>query len=133
MLRDQNATIPSKLWYIWFNPGASHAPHHTGPEWVDKYKGVFDDSYKVSHGEITQAMIDKDSVPEGTVNTALNFLPENVANPADAVRPWDSLNDDEKSCLPTWPRFTPVIWNIPTGKSAVSPITCKKPDNMKTR
>jgi hypothetical protein len=30
MLRDQNATNPSKPWYMWFCPGANHAPHHAG-------------------------------------------------------------------------------------------------------
>ena len=28
MLRDQQATNPSKPWYMWFCPGANHAPHH---------------------------------------------------------------------------------------------------------
>ncbi|WP_171668905.1 arylsulfatase [Ruegeria sp. HKCCD4884] len=96
MLRDQKATNPSKPWYMWFNPGANHAPHHAGAEWADKYKGVFDEGYDVYREEITQAMIEKGIVPEGTVNTELNFLPDGIANPADAVRPWDSLNDDEK-------------------------------------
>ena len=41
-------------------------------------------------------MIEKGILPEGTVNTALNPLPEDMANPADLVRPWDNLNDQEK-------------------------------------
>ena len=96
MLRNQNATNPSKPWYMWFNPGANHAPHHVAPEWADKYKGVFDEGYDVYREWITKEMIARGIVPEGTVNTKLNPLPEDMANPADFVPPWDSLSDDEK-------------------------------------
>ncbi|MEM9085098.1 MAG: arylsulfatase [Pseudomonadota bacterium] len=96
MLRDQKATNPSKPWYMWFNPGANHAPHHAPTEWSDKYKGVFDAGYDVYREEITKAMIERGIIPEGTANTALNFMPESEANPDDAVRPWDSLNEEEK-------------------------------------
>src|SRR3954453_683301 len=41
-------------------------------------------------------MIAKGIMPEGTQLTELNPMPEDAANPADAVRPWKSLNDDEK-------------------------------------
>ena len=96
MLRNQQATNPSKPWYMWFNPGANHAPHHVPKEWADKYKGKFDDGYDAYRTWVTQRMIEKGIVPEGTVNTAVNPIPEDMANPADAVRPWDSLNEDEK-------------------------------------
>lgn len=96
MLRDQNATNPSKPWYMWFNPGANHAPHHVAKEWADKYDGAFDDGYDVYREWVTQRMVEKGIVPEGTVNTALNPIPEDMANPADFVPPWDSLSDDQK-------------------------------------
>ena len=41
-------------------------------------------------------MIARGVMPEGTQLTPLNPYPEDVANPADYVRPWDSLNADEK-------------------------------------
>ncbi|WP_193163720.1 arylsulfatase [Microbulbifer hainanensis] len=96
MLRNQNATNPSKPWFLWFNPGANHAPHQVPKEWADKYKGKFDDGYDAYRVWVTQRMIDKGILPEGTVNTEINPLPKDVANPADYVRPWESLNDDEK-------------------------------------
>ena len=96
MLRDQKATNPSKPWYMWFNPGANHAPHHVPQEWADKYAGQFDDGYDAYRTWVTARMIERGILPEGTVDTPMNPLPEDVANPADAVRPWDSLNDDEK-------------------------------------
>ncbi|MEM1080316.1 MAG: arylsulfatase [Pseudomonadota bacterium] len=97
MLRNQNATNPSKPWYMWFNPGANHAPHHVAAEWADKYDGVFDDGYDAYRVWVTQRMIERGILPEGTVNTALNPMPEALANPADYVPPWDSLSDEQKA------------------------------------
>lgn len=96
MLRDQNATNPSKPWYMWFNPGANHAPHHVPQEWADKYAGQFDDGYDKYREWVTSRMIEKRILPEGTVNTAANPIPKEIENPADTVPPWDSLSDDQK-------------------------------------
>ncbi len=41
----QNALTPDKPFYIYFAPGATHAPHHVPKEWADKYKGKFDQGY----------------------------------------------------------------------------------------
>ena len=38
----QQALIPDKPFFMYFAPGATHAPHHVPPEWADKYKGKFD-------------------------------------------------------------------------------------------
>jgi arylsulfatase len=46
MLRDQQSANPSKPWFMWFCPGANHAPHHCPKEYVDRYKGKFDDGYE---------------------------------------------------------------------------------------
>ena len=96
MLRNQNATNPSKPWYMWFNPGANHAPHHSPEEYANKYKGKFDDGYDAYRTWVVERMIEKGILPEGTVNTEFNPLPEDAANPADYVRPWESLDADEK-------------------------------------
>ncbi|MBO9202054.1 MULTISPECIES: arylsulfatase [Niastella] len=41
----QKALIPDKPFFIYFAPGAAHAPHHVPKEWADKYKGKFDDGW----------------------------------------------------------------------------------------
>lgn len=96
MIRDQKASNPSKPWYMWYCPGANHAPHHCPQEYIDKYKGKFDDGYEAYREWVLPRMIEKGVLPKGTELTPINPLPEDIANPADAVRPWDTLNADEK-------------------------------------
>jgi arylsulfatase len=38
----QKALAPDKPFFVYFAPGATHAPHHVPKEWADKYKGQFD-------------------------------------------------------------------------------------------
>ncbi|OHU21667.1 arylsulfatase [Mycobacteroides franklinii] len=96
MLRDQRATNPSKPWYLWFCPGANHAPHHSPAEYTAKYQGKFDDGYEAYREWVLARMIEKGVLPADTKLTPLNPLPKDVANEADTVRPWNTLNPDEK-------------------------------------
>ena len=96
MLQNQNATNPSKPWYLWFNPGANHAPHHSPKAYADKYKGMFDDGYDAYRDWVVNRMKEKGIIPEDTELTPFNPMPEDMANPSDYVRPWDELNEDEK-------------------------------------
>jgi arylsulfatase A-like enzyme len=41
----QKALIPDKPFFMYFAPGATHAPHHVPAEWADKYKGKFDQGW----------------------------------------------------------------------------------------
>ena len=41
-VRQQKALMPDKPFFVYYAPGATHAPHHVPPEWSDKYKGKFD-------------------------------------------------------------------------------------------
>jgi len=41
-MRQQKALMPDKPFFVYFAPGATHAPHHVPKEWSDKYKGKFD-------------------------------------------------------------------------------------------
>lgn len=96
MIQDQKASHPSKPWFMWFCPGAKHAPHHVPQEYIDKYKGKFDDGYEAYREWVFKRMIEKGILPKETALTPINPLPDEVANPTDFVRPWDSLNTDEK-------------------------------------
>ncbi|XHH07554.1 MAG: arylsulfatase [Candidatus Bathyarchaeia archaeon] len=44
-IRTQKAIAPEKPFFVYFAPGATHAPHHVPKEWADKYKGKFDDGW----------------------------------------------------------------------------------------
>ena len=98
MLRDQRQTNPSKPWFMWFCPGANHAPHHCPKDYIDKYKGKFDDGYEAYREWVLPRMIEQGILPKDTELTPINPMPEDVAKtaPADMVRPWNTLNDDEK-------------------------------------
>lgn len=39
---DQHVNAPDKPFFLYFCPGAGHAPHHIFKEWADRYKGVYD-------------------------------------------------------------------------------------------
>ncbi len=41
-IRQQKAMMPDKPFFMYYAPGATHAPHHVPKEWSDKYKGKFD-------------------------------------------------------------------------------------------
>jgi arylsulfatase A-like enzyme len=48
----QKALIPDKPFFIYYAPGATHAPHHVPKEWADKYKGKFDAGWDKLREEI---------------------------------------------------------------------------------
>ncbi|MBV8885161.1 MAG: sulfatase-like hydrolase/transferase, partial [Chroococcidiopsidaceae cyanobacterium CP_BM_RX_35] len=95
-IRDSKQSEPEKPWYMWYCPGANHAPHHAPQEYIDKYKGMFDDGYEAYREWVVAQMIERGILPEGTDLTPINPLPEGVLPEADSVRPWDMLSDDEK-------------------------------------
>jgi arylsulfatase A-like enzyme len=44
-VRQQKALMPDKPFFVYFAPGATHAPHHVPKEWADRYAGAFDDGW----------------------------------------------------------------------------------------
>jgi len=48
----QQALIPDKPFFVYFAPGATHAPHHVPKEWADKYKGKFNQGWDELREEI---------------------------------------------------------------------------------
>jgi arylsulfatase A-like enzyme len=97
MIRDVKQTDPEKPWYLWFCPGANHAPHHAPEEYIAKYKGVFDDGYEAYREWVLARMIEKGILPEGTELTPLNPMPEGTYAATDYVRPWAELNAEERA------------------------------------
>ncbi len=44
-VRQQKSLLPDKPFFMYFAPGATHAPHHVPKEWADKYQGKFDQGW----------------------------------------------------------------------------------------
>ena len=41
-LHTHQSLAPGKPYFLYYAPGATHAPHQVGPEWIAKYRGKFD-------------------------------------------------------------------------------------------
>ena len=95
-IRDSKQSEPDKPWYLWFCPGANHAPHHAPQEYIDRYKGQFDEGYEAYREWVLPRMIERGILPEGTPLTAINPMEVGTFSEGDSVRPWASLSNDEK-------------------------------------
>jgi arylsulfatase len=60
----QKALIPDKPFFLYFAPGAVHAPHHVPKEWADKYKGKFDQGWDKLREEIFARQKKLDVIPQ---------------------------------------------------------------------
>jgi arylsulfatase len=52
-----------KPFFMYFAPGATHAPHHVPTEWSDKYKGRFDQGWDALREEILERQKSSASCP----------------------------------------------------------------------
>ena len=68
-VRRQKALTPDKPFFMYFAPGATHAPHHVPKEWSDKYRGRFDDGWDVLREKILGRQKELGVVPEDAVLT----------------------------------------------------------------
>ncbi len=99
---DAKMIAPDKPWFGYVCPGAGHAPHHVFTEWVDRYTGRFDMGYERYREIVLDNQKKLGLVPPDTVLSAVNpyvdaASAEGLPWPAlDTVRPWESLNDEEK-------------------------------------
>ena len=88
-VRQQKALMPDKPFFVYFAPGATHAPHHVPTEWSDKYKGRFDDGWDALREETFARQKELGVVP---ADAELTARPEEI--PA-----WDDMPDDLKPVL----------------------------------
>lgn len=47
-IADAQQVAPNKPFFIYFCIGAMRALHHVSKEWIDNYKGKFDDGWEAS-------------------------------------------------------------------------------------
>ncbi len=85
-MQAQQSLTPDKPFYVYFATGATHAPHHAPKEYIEKYKGKFDQGW--------------DKLREETFNRqkALGVIPADAQltpRPAE-IEAWDNLSADQK-------------------------------------
>ena len=82
-------TNPDQPLFLYYVPGASHAPHHPKQEWVDKIHAMhlFDDGY-----EKLRETIFKNQQKLGVIPQGLELTPW----PDDLLTPWDKLTPEAK-------------------------------------
>ncbi|MFZ0678031.1 arylsulfatase [Candidatus Binatus sp.] len=85
-MRFQHTMTPDKPFFVYFAPGALHAPHHTPKEWRDKYAGKFDEGWDKYRDETLARQKQLGVVPDTT----------QLAPWAPGVKHWDELSADEK-------------------------------------
>ena len=95
-IRDSKQSDPNKPWYMWYCPGANHAPHHAPAEYIAKYKGKFDAGYEAYREWVLKRMIEKGILPKDTKLTPINPMPKGTYSESDDVRPWNTLSAEEK-------------------------------------
>jgi arylsulfatase A-like enzyme len=65
-LADLKQVAPDKPFFVYFAPGANHAPHHVPKEWADKYKGKFDDGWDAYREKVHKRQLEMGILPKGT-------------------------------------------------------------------
>ncbi|TDW66145.1 arylsulfatase [Kribbella pratensis] len=88
-VRQQKALMPDKPFFVYFAPGATHAPHHVPKEWADRYAGQFDDGWDVQR-ERTFAR----QKELGVIPADADLTSRHAEIPA-----WDDMPDELKPAL----------------------------------
>ena len=101
-IRDAKAIAPEKPFFLYYCPGAAHAPHHAPKDWIEKYEGRFD----IGYDAIRQGIIERQKalgiVPEHAELSPINPYRDRTGSSGeswpevDTVRPWESLSEDEQ-------------------------------------
>jgi arylsulfatase len=86
MVRDQHHAAPDKPFLCYLAFGAAHAPHQVPREWIERYRGRFDDGWEAERERAFERQLAEGVVPKGTTMTPRpSWVPE-----------WESLSDDER-------------------------------------
>ncbi len=85
-LQLQKSISPEKPVFMYYAPGAVHAPHHVAKEWSKKYKGKFDHGWDEERNIVFKRQKEKGIIPADA-----KLSPRNPEVPT-----WDSRTDEEK-------------------------------------
>ncbi len=85
-IKIQQSLTPDKPFMVYYAPGAVHAPHHAPKEWIEKYKGKFDDGWDKLREETLERQKSLGIIPQ---NTKLVPKPR-------GIKDWEELSADEQ-------------------------------------
>jgi arylsulfatase A-like enzyme len=88
-VRQQRALMPDKPFFVYYAPGATHAPHHVPTEWSDRYRSQFDQGWDALREETFTRQQNLGVIPADA---------ELTARPAE-IPAWDDIPDDLKPVL----------------------------------
>jgi len=88
-VRQQKALMPDKPFFVYFAPGATHAPHHVPKEWADRYQGEFDDGWDVQRERTFARQMELGVVPADADLTARHA----------EIPAWDDMPEELKPML----------------------------------
>ena len=88
-VRQQKALMPDKPFFLYWAPGATHAPHHVPKAWSDKYKGKFDAGWDTLREETIERQKKLGVIPGDAVLTKRH----------DEIPAWDDMPADLKPVL----------------------------------
>jgi arylsulfatase A-like enzyme len=104
-IKDAKVIAPDKPFFLYYAPGAAHAPHHAPKEWIERYAGQFDMGYEAVRERTLARQKEMGLVPQDTELPPLNPIgtPETRTGPdgkpfpaVDYTKRWDTLSADEK-------------------------------------
>jgi arylsulfatase A-like enzyme len=104
-IKDAKAIAPDKPFFLYYAPGAAHAPHHVAKEWSERFAGRFDGGYEAMREQTLARQKEMGILPPETELSPINPIgtPETRTGPdgkpfpmLDVTKPWESLSDDEK-------------------------------------
>jgi arylsulfatase A-like enzyme len=104
-IKDAKVIAPDKPFFLYYAPGAAHAPHHAPREWIERYRGRFDMGYEAIREQILARQKEMGIVPADTELPPVNPIgtPQTRTGPGgkpfpavDYTKPWDSLSADER-------------------------------------
>jgi arylsulfatase len=88
-IRQQKALMPDKPFFVYFAPGATHAPHHVPKQWADKYTGQFDHGWDVQRERTIARQKELGVIPDDAELTARH----------DEITACDDMPDELKPVL----------------------------------
>jgi arylsulfatase len=88
-VRQQKALMPDKPFFVYFAPGATHAPHHVAPEWSARYKGAFDQGWDALREQTFARQKELGVIPQDAELTARH----------EQIPAWDEIDDALKPVL----------------------------------